>query len=389
VGRRILSPAVVSLLQQFRGTLVQTKPRVTDTVIAGRQPSGLRDRPRGSGDVCGCGVGTVSYWKAKDLIELATLLVGRRVGVTLDDVKSHFDVSRRTAQRMLHAAEAVFPDTAAATDSEGRKRWLLPSGALRDLLTLSADELAALDLGVETMKRSGLAAEAEHLVRLREKVLALVPRDRKARLETDLEALLEAQGLAARPGPRERIDRGIVAAIAEAIKACRLLEVEYQARDEPAPRPRRLHPYGLLTGLRRYLVARPDHDAAGRMRLYIVENIISARVAPEFFERDPAFDLKTFVDRAFGVFQNQEEFGEVVWRFLPPAAERARRFEFHPSQQVQEDADGSLIVRFHAAGLLEMCWHLYVWGDQVEVLAPERLRDMVHAWRRSDFPSLP
>jgi predicted DNA-binding transcriptional regulator YafY len=36
-----------------------------------------------------------------------------------------------------------------------------------------------------------------------------------------------------------------------------------------------------------------------------------------------------------------------------------------------------------------MCWHLYVWGDQVEVLAPERLRDMVHAWRRSDFPSLP
>jgi predicted DNA-binding transcriptional regulator YafY len=36
-----------------------------------------------------------------------------------------------------------------------------------------------------------------------------------------------------------------------------------------------------------------------------------------------------------------------------------------------------------------MCWHLYVWGDQVEVLAPARLRDMMQAWRRSDFASLP
>jgi hypothetical protein len=43
------------------------------------------------------------------------------------------------------------------------------------------------------------------------------------RLETDHEALLEAQGLAARPGPRQRIDRRIVSAIAEAIKACRML----------------------------------------------------------------------------------------------------------------------------------------------------------------------
>ena len=34
-----------------------------------------------------------------------------------------------------------------------------------------------------------------------------------ARLMTDHEVLLEAQGLAARPGPRQRIDRKIAAAI--------------------------------------------------------------------------------------------------------------------------------------------------------------------------------
>jgi predicted DNA-binding transcriptional regulator YafY len=51
--------------------------------------------------------------------------------------------------------------------------------------------------------------------------------------------------------------------------------------------------------------------------------------------------------------------------------------------------DGSLIVRFHAAGWLEMAWFLYQWGDKVEVLAPEGLRDYVHPWRRSDLDGMP
>ena len=42
------------------------------------------------------------------------------------------------------------------------------------------------------MKRSGLAVEANELLGLREKVMALVPRSKAARLETDNEVLLEA-----------------------------------------------------------------------------------------------------------------------------------------------------------------------------------------------------
>ena len=310
--------------------------------------------------------------------------------MTLDDVIERFTISKRTAQRMLRALEAQFTDTTTFTDEEGRKRWRLPSGALRDLMSLSAEELAALDMAVETMKRAGLSVEAGDLLNLREKILALVPRSKAARIETDHEALLVAQGLAARPGPRQRIDRKIIVAIGEAIKACRMLDVGYRSRDETAPRRRRLAPYGLLTGLRRYLVARPGDDpCSAPLRLYVVENISSAKVAKETFERDPGFNLQAFADRAFGVFQNEDEFGEVVWRFTPKAAAHARAFEFHPSQVFEEEPNGSLIVRFSAAGHLEMAWHLYIWGDQVDVLAPERLRQMIKGHRRADFPSLP
>lgn len=77
------------------------------------------------------------------------------------------------------------------------------------------------------------------------------------------------------------------------------------------------------------------------------------------------------------------------WRFAPSAADVARTFIFHPDQQVQDEADGSLTVRFTAGGWLEMAWHLYQWGAAVEVIAPHEVRALVEAHRRSDFPSLP
>lgn len=331
----------------------------------------------------------MTFRKADQLLDLATMTAARHAGVTLDDVIERFDVSRRTAQRMLHSLELKFHETETSIDELGRKRWRLPAAPLRDLLSLAAEELAALDIAIETLKRTGGALEAEELVRLREKILALVPRRAVARLETDHEALLEAQGLAARPGPRQRIDRGVSGAIAEAIKSCRLLDVRYIGRGETEPRPRRLMPYGLLTGIRRYLIARPADDTSGLIRLFVVENIREASVSPESFVRDPSFNLQEFANRSFGVFQNPGEFGEVVWRFAPRAADHARTFEFHPTQLAEDQPDGSLIVRFHAAGQLEMAWHLYMWGDAVEVLAPQSLRDLVAAYRRSDFPSLP
>lgn len=79
----------------------------------------------------------------------------------------------------------------------------------------------------------------------------------------------------------------------------------------------------------------------------------------------------------------------MVWRFAPEAAERASGFCFHPHQILEPQEDGSLLVRFKAAGWLEMTWHLYQWGDKVEVLAPKELRDMVHGYRRTDFSAMP
>ena len=80
------------------------------------------------------------------------------------------------------------------------------------------------------------------------------------------------------------------------------------------------------------------------------------------------------------------------WRWRPfaaAAAPIARQFQFHPSQEIEHLADGSMLVRFKASGHLEMSWHLYAWGDSVEVIQPAGLAAMVHPYRRNDFAALP
>lgn len=328
----------------------------------------------------------MSFEKAQQLLELARMAAAYRMGITYADVKARFGGSERTHQRLMQVLEYNFPETESFTDDEGRKRWRLAAAALNSLDGLNSDELAALDLAMKALNGT---QEAKHLLALKEKIMRALPDKKARRLETDHEAMLEAQGFAARPGPKPRVNPEVISEISEAIKACLMLEIEYQGRADAEPRKRVVAPLGILLGLRRYIVALPAEDLAGAPRSFRADAIRSAKVTVQSFKRPADFDLQSFAHRAFGTYQNEKEYGEVVWRFKPEAAANARDFEFHPDQIFEDQPDGSLIVRFQAAGHLEMCWYLYSWGDKVEVLAPEGLRKMTEAFLRKDFPALP
>jgi predicted DNA-binding transcriptional regulator YafY len=164
--------------------------------------------------------------------------------------------------------------------------------------------------------------------------------------------------------------------------------ISYRGARDQRSQERSIEPHGLLLGTRRYLVARPS-NGDGNMRRFRLDRIESASITSRSFQRDPDFDLEECASRSFGSYHTEKEYGPVVWRFAPDAVPTARHFVFHPNQKLTEEPDGSLTVTFEASGHLEMAWHLYQWGDQVEVLAPESLRKLVEQSRRSDFPALP
>ena len=330
----------------------------------------------------------MSFSKAQDLLKLA-MLATRRSGVLLEDIVEEFGCSYRTAQRMIEALETTFPQTESGEGEDRKKRWHLPARNVAALLSPSPEELAALSTGISQLEHAGMLQEASLIRNLNRKIRALVPPDKGTRLSVDEEALLEVLGHAARPGPRPATNPTVDTAIYEALKGPFLLRFPYRRRGQGKFIDRIVAPHGLLLGVRRYLVARDIRKPSSTpLQHFRVEEIPDAEVLPESFEFDPGFDIRSHADRGFGSYENEGELGEVEWRFSPGAAAHARRFVFHPTQVLEEEPDGSLLVRFRASGLLEMCWHLYSWGTAVEVVRPASLREMVHAYRRT-FDALP
>lgn len=331
----------------------------------------------------------MSYRNAIDLLTIATLAASAR-GVGLEDIERVLERDYRTAQRVVRALRERFPELEEVRDADtGRMRWRLPRGAIAPLLTPTADELAALSLAEEMLANGAGADQVKALRLLHAKILALIPDERSRRIEADEEALLMALGHAARPGPRPIGRDAIDSSISTALKGCSRLRIRYRGWKDTAARDRIVAPHGLLLGARRYLVAVDLEKVGGGIQHFRVDAIEEASVLPETFVRMEGFNLDDHAQRCFGSYQQAGGMHDVAWRFAPKAVPRAEGFQFHPAQVVEKQSDGSLVVRFRASGLLEMCWHLYMWGDAVEVLSPPELARMVADHRRDDFPSMP
>lgn len=327
----------------------------------------------------------MSFAKAQDLLRLAMMAASRRGGVSLDDIRHAFGVSHRTAQRMTEALANTFSNVAIADDEDRRRRWRLNDPVLARLLPRQESTIEALEIAARDARDDNRLRHARALETVREDLTArMAPRD-ALRAEADAEAVLAALGHVARPGPRAPVRPAVIDAVIEALRGPFRLRIVYGSAEAA---PRSVEPHGILLGPRSYLVARQPERAEGLLN-FRMDRIVAAECLDDTFALMPDFVLEDYAARAFGAFHDGDQYGPVVWRFSPDAAARAAEFRFHPHQQLSWNEDGSLTVRFEAAGWLEMAWFLYQWGDAVEVLEPAALRALTEAHRRSDFESLP
>lgn len=313
------------------------------------------------------------YEKAERVLDLVNEMQARRQGISLDEIERKFEVGRRTAMRMRDAALRLNPEVEEILGEDRRKRWRIRQTLPKAAPVLTADDFADLQATIRLLKREHQTRRARALESIATRLKAALPAPAAARIEPDLEALLEAEGLARRPGPRPRIDDDVLTILRLAIKAGREVYLTHTNRQTARRKGRHVQPYGFLFGNRHYLVARVAR-AEPPIRLFALSGIRQVRLTPRPFVREEGFSLDAFANQAFGAFQEAPR--DIVWRFAPRAAAVAEEFQFHPSQRLERTRDGTLIVRFRAGGLQEMCWHLWTWGREVEVLEPVELRRM-------------
>ena len=310
------------------------------------------------------------YEPAQRLLRLALSLAATRAGLSLDEMAAELEIGRRTAERLRDTLATVFPQLECWDDEARVRRWRLPGGAIAGVVEPRPETVAALD---GAAREYAIRGEADRSALLRDAGVTLRALMRPAaltRAEPDIAALMEAEGIARRPGPRPVIAAGVLPTLRRAILGMQLVAVRYIALGAEAAATRILCPYGLLYGGRGWLVAHVD--ALPEMRLWRLDRIASADLLDRGFARREDFSLDAYAAQSFGVFQ--EEPFDVALRFAPEAAEDAAGWVFHPSQSTEREPDGALIVRFRAGGMQEMCWHLFTWGAAVTILEPMELR---------------
>lgn len=305
------------------------------------------------------------YSRQEDLLRLAVLMQASAEGLSIMDIEHAFGVSRRTAERMRDAVLRAYPQLEDSVGPNGMKYWRFPPGTLGKMVEPTIDELAAGHRAANIARREGDLDTAETVERLLSKVQAMFRQDRRRRVAVDLEAQLLADGVAFRPGPRERIAPEILSALREAILAGVMISADHRARSSgKLSRGTRLGPIAMLFGEgRQYLLAWSEYQ--DDLRLFALAGFEGIILEDEIYERPEDFDLQDWLAESFGIWREEPQ--DVEWRFVPEVADEAASYVFHPKQVTKRHADGSLVVRFKAGGQQEMNWYLARWGDKVEV----------------------
>ena len=309
--------------------------------------------------------------KLAALVHLARTLAGNAEGLTLDEMAAEAGVNRRTAERMRDTLAELFPTLEEMRDGR-QKRFRIPGGVDGFVVAPTPEELAEVDHAARALESGGGMARGALLRNLGAKLKARLRESEKARIEPDLEALMEGEGLVMQAGPRPMVDAALLAGVRQALKARLVCRFDYASANGHAYR-RAVAPCGLLYGRTYYLVGIERGKA--EPVLYRLDRVAHLELGEGCGPVPAGFDLRHFAARSFGAFQEKPE--AIVLRFSAEAAADVARFSFHPDQTIEDGPGGDRIVRFTAGGLRELAHHLFTWGTAVEVVTPERLRTML------------
>lgn len=302
------------------------------------------------------------------LLALVNELANSAEGLSLDDIADELGQGRRTAERMRNIISLYF-DLEELVDGR-KKRFRIRDGLRPHLTKPDAAEIAALQTEVQSASAAG-SIRALPLDSLRRKIWANFDQRSKLRIDPDLELLASLQRTLVSPGPYAPAGRDTLGAIMQAILSARCLEFDYKAEHRETAEWRRVIVCGLLHGPISYLVGQqPGRNS--QALLYRLDRMGGVKVSAMAGEARDDFDLDNWVAQSFGIWRDAQE--EIILRALPHCADRARNWRFHPKQQLDQQDDGSIIIRFRASGLQELADHIFTWGGGIEIIAPAELR---------------
>jgi len=302
------------------------------------------------------------------MTRILALLNAHPDGMKPGEIARRVDSSVRTVYRDLKSIEG---ELGMPLWSDGG-RWGVEADAFLPPLKLTRSEAMAVVLSARLMVRYADKYDPD-LASAFEKLAGVLPAALREHVDRTLDDLSRR--------PTDDAFNRHVRLLTQAWAERRTVTLDYAPAPyapEAAPRAARVRPYLIEPSLQThalYLVGWDETKDA--MRTFKIERIRDVALTPDAFPA-PSAEIDGMFERAWDIIADQDPI-EVVLRFAPKVASRVREARWHPGERVVEEADGSLTWRATVAGPIEIRLWILSWGDDVEVVGPETLREDVAA----------
>lgn len=189
---------------------------------------------------------------------------------------------------------------------------------------------------------------------------------------SDLDALVSFKNFETSP-----VDLTTFQAASEAVRQSVELSFDYRKLDARKYERRTLRPYHLACVLDQWYVIGLCLKRK-TLRTFVLARMKNARLGTVSFVRPANFSIEKHLKNSFGVFTAKGSHS-VHLKFNRFAAQLVRERVWHPSQKIQELADGGLELSLRLSSLLEIEPWILSWGEHARVLGPAELKRRVAA----------
>lgn len=176
--------------------------------------------------------------------------------------------------------------------------------------------------------------------------------------------------------PMDLLDN-IFAVLQKAVRKRLTVKMQYDSIYDGGEISLHLSPYHLVYNNRAwYVVGYSEmHKEVRTFKLNRIKSL-EALSRPGHRMGKVGFDLQEYIGKAWSMIPEGRIY-RVELKFSRRVARNVAEVQWHTSQKMVFNDDGTLTVQFHVDGLGEIGWWILGYGDQVEVISPAKLRKKV------------
>jgi len=295
------------------------------------------------------------------LVRVMYMIHQSRHGLSVKEIADACDVCARTAYRDIGALESAI---GVPIWKDGEKYHIV-EGYFLPPIQFSLPEAMTIFLAARLMLQYAHKYDP-NIETTFQKLNSIVPSPLKEQILKTMEWMQKL--------PRDEHYLRILGTLSEAWARQRTVRMKYHTLGDEKPTERSIDPYFVEPEA-------ADHSSyvmaychrTNEIRTFKIERIKSIDITSESYVIPADFDANAYLASAWGIEVGGEA-ETVRLKFKPDVARIMEETIWHPSQVVERQSGGALIMTLRVATSTELCSWILGWGEKVEVLEPEELR---------------